>query len=217
MNSKNSNSQKNDHKPSEDDGPQTLVLLQKIKDGQINPKSIGKKEGKLLARFLKNENKSTPEIAHVLSRSDRTIRRYIEELEEEDAITKDPKLVGQMAGGLKSEAELCKQRIRKSARGNDTPASVKVDAEHRCFQIDCLLIEKFQSLGFLPTAAQKVTAELKYQAEEVLTLEQIDKEVKILQQIEGNPSKEENTENEIITQFEDESDKEKGNQNGNTL
>jgi len=207
MNSENQDSKKNGHEPSEDDGPQTLALLQKIKDGQINPKSIGKKEGKLLARFLKNENKSTPEIAHLLSRSDRTIRRYIEELEEEDAITKDPKLVGRMAGRLKSEAELSKQRIRNSARGNGTPASVKVDAEHRCFQIDCLLIEKFQSLGFLPTAAQKVAAELTYQTEEVYSFEQIVENVKILQQIEGNPSGKENTENEIITQFEDESNK----------
>jgi glycyl-tRNA synthetase alpha subunit len=70
-------------------------------------------------------------------------------------------------------------------------------------------IERLQSLGFLPTAAQKVAAELTYQIEEVLTLEQIDKEVKRLQWIEGNPSEKEKTENEIITQFEDEPNKEK--------
>jgi len=44
------------------------------------------------------------------------------------------------------------------------------------------------------------------------TLEQIDKEVKRLKQIEGNHSEKEKTENEIITQFEDEPNKEKGNQ-----
>lgn len=214
MNSQNPNFKKNDHKTSEkDDGPQTLDLLQKIKNGQINPKSIGKEERRLLVRFLKDEGQTTAEIAHLLKRSDKTIERDKKALNEENTLTKDPKLLGQMGGRLLTETELCMERIRKSARGKDTPASVKVDAEHRCFQIFEKTIERLQSLGFLPTAAQKVTAELTYQIEEVLTLEQIDKEVKRLQQIEGNPSEKEKTENEIIAQFEDESNKEKGNQN----
>jgi DNA-binding ferritin-like protein len=109
---------------------------------------------------------------------------------------------------------LCIERIRKFARGKDIPASIKVDAEHRCFQIFEKTIERLQSLGLLPTATQKVTAELTYQTEQVLTLEQIDEEVKRLQQIEGHLSDKENAENEIIAQFEDEPTKKKGNQNG---
>jgi hypothetical protein len=136
MNSQNQNFEKNDRKTSEkDDGPQTLDLLQKIKNGQINSKSIGKEERRLLVRFLRAEGQTTAEIAHLLKRSDKTIERDIKELHEENTLTKDPKLLGQMGGRLLTERDLCMERIRKSARGKDTPASVKVDAEHRCFQI----------------------------------------------------------------------------------
>jgi len=208
MNSQNSNSKKNDYETSEkDDGPQTLALLQDIRNGSIDPKSLRPDERRPLVSLLMAEGQSTAEIAHLLNRSDKTIQLDKKALREEDTLTKDPKLVEQMVGRLVTEADLCIERIRKSARGNDTPASVKVDAEHRCFQIFEKTIERLQSLGYLPTAAQKVTAELKYQTEEVYSFEQIVENVKILQQIEGNPSGKENTENEIITQFEDESNK----------
>lgn len=214
MNSQNQDSKKNGNKPSEkDDGPQTLALLQKIKDRQINPKSIGKANRLLLVSFLTDEGQTTAEIAHLLKVTIKTIQRDIKVLHEENAITKDPKLIGQMVGRLVSEAELCKQRIRKFQRDRDASPADKMEGEQLCFQIICRLTERLQSLGYLPTAAQKVTAELTYQIEEVLTLEQIDKEVKRLQWIEGNSSEKEKTENEIITQFEDESNKEKGNQN----
>jgi hypothetical protein len=192
---------------------QTLTLLQDIRNGSIDPRSLRPVVRRTLVSFLMAEGQSTAEIGHLLNASDRIIQLDKKALWGENTITKDPALVGKMVGRLVTEANLCIERIRKSARGKDTPASVKVDAEHRCFQIFEKTIERLQSLGFLPTAAQKVTAELTYQIEEVLTLEQIDKEVKRLQWIEGNPSEKEKTENEIITQFEDEPNKEKGNQN----
>ena len=192
---------------------QTLTLLQDIRTGSIDPRSLRPVVRRTLVSFLMAEGQSTAEIGHLLKASDRIIQLDKKALWGENIITRDPALVGQMVGRLVTEANLCIERIRKSASGKDTPASVKVDAEHRCFQIFEKTIERLQSLGFLPTAAQKVTAELTYQIEEVLTLEQIDKEVKRLKQIEGNPSEKENTENEIIAQFEDEPNKEKGNQN----
>ena len=192
---------------------QTLTLLQDIRNGSIDPRSLRPVVRRMLVSFLMAEGQSTAEIGHLLKASDRIIQLDKKALWGENTITRDPALVGKMIGRLVTEANLCMERIRKSARGKDTPASVKVDAEHRCFQIFEKTIERLQSLGFLPTAAQKVTAELTYQIEEVLTLEQIDKEVKRLQLIEGNPSEKEKTENEIITQFEDESNNEKGNQN----
>ena len=213
MNSQNQDSKKNDHKTSEkDDGPQTLALLQKIKNGQINPKSIGKEERRLLVRFLKAEGQPTVEIAHLLKVSDKTIERDIKVLHEESTLTKDPKLLGQMAGRLVTEADLCIQRIRKFARGKDTLASVKVDGEHRCFQIFEKTIERLQSLGFLPTAAQKIEADLTHHAALSLTLEEIKLEAervkKIQESLPADVIKQADSpieSNETVTEFEDDS------------
>ena len=226
MNSQNQDSKNNGHKPSEkDDGLQTIALLQKIKDGQFEANSIGKAERKLLVRFLMAEGKSTAEIAHLLNVSDRTIERDKKALQEENTITKDSKLAEQMAGRLDSEAKLCIERIRKFARGKDTPASVKVDAEHRCFQICNNFVERLQSLGFLPTATQKFEADLTHRAASSLTLEEIQLEAKQLQKIkESLPAdviKQADSPieaNETVTEFEDDSHKQdKKGENHDTI
>jgi DNA-binding NarL/FixJ family response regulator len=120
MNSENQDSEKNGHKTSEkDDGLQTIALLQKIKNGQFEANSIGKAERMLLVPFLMAEGKSTAEIAHILKVSDRTIERDKKALRKEIAITKNPKLVEQMAGILMYETELSIQVLRKVQRDKD--------------------------------------------------------------------------------------------------
>ena len=220
MNSQNQDSKNNGHKPSEkDDGLQTIALLQKIKDGQFEANSIGKAERKLLVQFLMAEGKSTAEIAHLLNVSDRTIERDKKALQEENTITKDSKLAEQMAGRLDSEAKLCIERIRKFARGKDTPASVKVDAEHRCFQICNNFVERLQSLGFLPTATQKFEADLTHRAASSLTLEGLHLESGRLIKIEKSLLADSTIEaNETVTEFEDDSHKQdKKGENHDTI
>jgi len=162
---------------------QTLTLLQGIKNGSINPKSLCPADRRLLVSFLIAEGQSNAEIALLLKTSDRTIERDRKAIRDENTITKDPELVKQMAGRLVTEADLCIQRIRKSARGKDTPASVKVDAEHRSFQIFEKTIERLKSLGFLPTATQRIEADLRHSAAFSLSLEEIQHEAGRLQGI----------------------------------
>ena len=44
---------------------------------------------------------------------------------------------------------------------------MKVDAEHRCFQVVNDLVQSLQRLGYLPTAAQKVEADLTHHVGDV--------------------------------------------------
>ncbi|GAI87450.1 unnamed protein product, partial [marine sediment metagenome] len=223
MNSENPDSKKNDQKTSEkDDGLQTLALLQDIRNGSIDPKSLRPDERRPLVALLMAEGQSTAEIAHVLKASDRIIQLDKRALREENTITKDPKLVKQMVGRLVAEADLCIQRIRKFARGKDTPASVKVDGEHRCFQIFEKTTERLQSLGFLPTAAQKIEADLTHRPAASLTLEEIRLEARRLIQIEKSLPAEEIKQddsaieaNETVTEFEDNSPQQDNNRGGN--
>jgi hypothetical protein len=60
---------------------------------------------------------------------------------------------------------------------------VRVDAEHRCYQIISDLIDKMQRLGYLPTAAQKVEADLTHHVGDVPDFVAMRAEVKRLQQV----------------------------------
>jgi len=223
MKSQNHDSQKNDHKtPEKDDGPQTLALLQGIRNGSIDPKSLRPDERRPLVAFLTAEGQPIAEIGHLFDRSDKTIKRDKEALEKEKSITKNPELVKQMVGRLVAEADLCIQRIRKFQRDRGASPAAKMEGERSCFQIYCDLIEKLQSLRFLPTAAQKIEADLIHRAASSLTLEELILEAervkKIQESLPADVIKQADSAieaNETVTEFEDNSPQQDNNKGGN--
>ena len=191
---------------------QSLTLLQGIKNGSMDPSSLCPADRRLLVSFIMAEGQSTAEIALLLKTSDRTIERDRKAIREENAITKDPKLVEQIVGRLISEAEVCIQRIRKFQRDSNASPAVKIDAEHRSFQIFCQLSERLQSLGFLPTATQRIEADVKHSVDSLSSLEEMQHEIKRLIQIEETLPDDETKQvdsaaeaNETVTKFEDDS------------
>ncbi len=161
-----------------------LEILQGIKTGTTNPALLSPKQRRRLVILLIGEGHSTAEIAHLLKVSDRTIERDKNKIRKKNAIVKDPKLVEQMAGRLLFEAETAIQKIRKYERDKQTSPATRIDAEHKCFQIVNDLAERFQSMGYLPTAAKKLEADLKHHTEDTLSLKEIKSEARRLQDIE---------------------------------
>jgi len=139
------------------------------------------------------EGQSTAEIAHLIKVSDRTIERDKQVIRKDNALIEDPEYAGVMAGRLVNEAQICIQRMRKIERDPNCPAAAKIDAEKGCFQVLNNLAERLQSMGFLPTAAKKIEADLMHHADKNLTLEEIHSETQRLQGIETSlPAKEVN-------------------------
>lgn len=163
-----------------------LDILQGIKAGTINPRSLVPDQRKLLVPFLMAEGQSTAEIAHLLKTSDRTIERDKKAIRQENAISKDPELANIMAGRLVDEAQTCIQRIRKFARESNCPPATKVEGEMGCFQILNNLAERLQSMGYLPTAAKKLEADLKHHMDNTLSLKEIRYEARRLQDIKAS-------------------------------
>lgn len=161
----------------------TLSLLQKIRVGDIVPKSIKVAERHLIVIYLMADGYCTAEIAQILNVSDRTIERDKKAIREDNSIETNPHLIEQIVGRLVNEAELSIQKIRKAARDTDTPPAVKVDAEHRCFQIVNEMTKSLQSLGYLPSASTKLHAEITHSIGQIPELSEIEFEYKRLKQI----------------------------------
>jgi hypothetical protein len=183
----------------------TFTLLEKIKKREIDPKSLSPEQRRNLVLILMDQGLSTAQIAQTLKVVDRTIERDKKAIFENNSLTHDPKLTEQMAGQLRHDTETTTQQIISVARLDETPAVVKVDAYHRCFQIRCQLIDKLQSMGFISMASQKIAADITH----VFDLEQIQSEVSRLKKIQESAQN-----NETITQFEGQSP-ELETQNGN--
>jgi DNA-directed RNA polymerase specialized sigma24 family protein len=133
-----------------------LDLIVDIKQGATDPRLLPPQDRQACVVHLTAEGLSVPEIAQFLKRNDRTITRDRKAIQEAAALAHDPALAGRVAGQLVSEATLCIDRIRRVSRDRETPPAVKVDAERSCFTILSDLVQRLQSLGYLPTAAQRM-------------------------------------------------------------
>ncbi len=168
---------------SEGSDTRTLALLRKIESGEVEPKCVSASDRRRLVAFLIGDGYSTAEIAQILQVADRTVERDKKAIREANAITREPQLVGQMVGRLMGEAELSVQHIRKAVRDKTVSPAVKVDAEQRCYQIISDLVQSMQRLGYLPTAAQKVEADLTHHVGEVPDFDVMHAEVRRVRQI----------------------------------
>lgn len=164
-------------------GERTLALLQKIQSGALDPKCIRPAERCLIVSYLMADGYCTAEIAQVLKISERSIERDKKSIREANALDADPQLTEKMAGRLVFEAELSIQRIRKAIRDKNTKAVVKIDAEHRCYQIFSDMICSMQRLGYLPTATARLQADLTHHVDQIPELSQMQQEVQRLKKI----------------------------------
>ncbi len=162
----------------------SLATLKKLKEGTLDPTSLLREQRKPLVALLMAEGQSTAEIAHLLKISDRTIERDKKALRQDSALPQDPELAPIMAGRLFDEAQLCIQRIRKFQRDSDCPPAAKIEGERACFQITNELIQRLQSMGYVPTVSQKVKAEVVHHADGSHSLADIQSEAQRLQGIE---------------------------------
>jgi len=189
MNTDNLHQTQEDPQPSDntpgETGERTVSLLQKIQAGTVDPKCIRPAERHLIVSYLMADGYSTADMAQILKVSDRSIERDKKAIRETNALAASPELVEQMVGRLYREAELSIQRIRKATRDKTTPQAVKVDAEHRCYQIRSDMTASMRHLGYLPTATSKLQADFTHNIGQIPDFAQIQAEVQRLRQITG--------------------------------
>lgn len=168
---------------SKDGKDNVLARLKQIQAGQLDPTTLDKDQRCAVVVVLMEDGYSTAQIATILQVSERTIERDRRAWREDIALAADPKLVGQMVGRLYHTAELSEQRIRRTTSDKDTPAGVRVDGEHRCYQIWSDVVQRMQSLGHLPTAAQRLQSEHVLHVDGPPALGQLDEETARLMDI----------------------------------
>lgn len=155
-----------------------LELILEIRQGKADPRILSVQDRQACVIHLMAEGLSVPEIAQFLKRNDRTITRDRRAIQEAAALSPDPNFAPRVAGQLVSEAVLCIDRIRRVSRDRETPPGVKVDAERSCFQILSELVARLQTLGYLPTAAQRL--DLKHSMGELPTVDALQTEIERL-------------------------------------
>jgi hypothetical protein len=156
--------------PREEDvleGPTVIETVKALHAGTINGKSLSVSARRACVEYLHTEGSSIPEIARLLDVCEKTIGRDRKAIQEAYAIDPDPRLVPVMVGRLCHEAELAINRIRRATRDKEAEPGIRIDGEHRCYQIYSDLVQRAQHLGYLPTATQRIEANLRHQMDDL--------------------------------------------------
>jgi len=169
--------------PDKQDQP-ILTLIQQVKDGEIDPKTINREVRKQLVEVFLAEGYSAPSMAQILKVSDRTIKRDTASIREGNSVLPSHELAKKLVGNLIVKAETHCSYLMRLARSQGTSVSEKSLAEFYSWKVSKELIEKLQSLGYLPLASQKISAEVYHHEEEnTKTLSELKDDLTLIEEI----------------------------------
>lgn len=151
--------QNNEHSKELNESP-IYLLLQKLKDGTQDPETLTKDLRQSVVELLIGEGYSVMSIAQILKRSEKTIKRDVEDIRERNALSPDIRLATKMIGELVMYARIHRDHLMKLARMKDASVSEKSLSEYYAFKVETELMTKLQTLGYLPTQPQAVVGEI---------------------------------------------------------
>lgn len=181
--------------------PSPITLVRDLQSGRISATSLSTEARQICVEYLGNEGYSVGEIAEVLKISIRTIYRDRDQIRVSHAISFTPDMVERQAGQLVQHAEQAIQRLRRIAREKACPHAVRVEAVRSTWTVVKELTEKLQSLGYLPTAAHQIRADLTHHIDEPPSFEQMQVEVERLEFLFEQGDKTDEKTRQVITEM----------------
>jgi len=134
-------------------------VLKKIKEGLLDPVLLSKETRESCIEALVVEGYGSSQIASLLKKSDRTIRRDLIAVRKKNSIAASPELTGIIAGELLATARNQYARLRQIARLNEATPKDKANAEYRAWLTFKEGADKLHKIGFLPVAVNDAQSE----------------------------------------------------------
>ena len=155
------NTQQNDNDNS------AIQLLQDIKAGIINPKFLEKASRQSCVELLVlSEGYTIPQIAQVLECSEKTIGRDLKDINSRHALSPDIDFAKQLIGQAFNKAMNHHSYLMRLARSKEASVSEKMQSEFAAWKVLKELIEKFQTLGYLPMKPTEVIGNFYHHSED---------------------------------------------------
>lgn len=137
-----------------------LNLIQNIQSGAVDPKGLNKEERQQCVEVLYLEGYSVSELAQILNRNERTVKRDLDEIRRRTAISPNAELAKQFIGEMVQIARLRQGRLERLAKTKDATVLEKGQAEYLAWKVQKEMIEKLQSLGYLPLRPQEIVGDI---------------------------------------------------------
>lgn len=174
-----------------DDPPATersvAETLRAIHEGACAPEQLDTPDRQALVGHLTAEGWSVARTAQLLRVADRTIHRDRARIRRAHAVERSPQVVAESIGRLIQEADTSLQHLRQIGRDPAAEPRDRIEAERSAFHIVERLTSRLQSLGILPTATQKLEADLTHRPGAPPEAAQLREQITLLQQHADDP------------------------------
>jgi len=156
----------------------TFSLIQKIKDGAIAPETLDKELRQRCVEVLLGEGYTIAAMAQVLKRSEKTIKRDLEDIRERNAISPDIDLAKKIIGEAVMYARINRDYLMKLARTKEASVAEKAQSEYYAFKVLIELMSKLQTLGYLPSKPQAIVGDIFHHVDgSISNLDELTKEI----------------------------------------
>lgn len=134
--------------------------IQGIQSGTIKVSSLPPDTIEQIVEVFYAEGSSTAQIAQLIDRSDRTVRRYLEDVRKKNALTPDLEQAKQFMGELVQKARISHAYLMRLARSKEGSIADKAQAEYAAWRVLKDLFEKLQSAGYVQLRPQEVVSDI---------------------------------------------------------
>lgn len=135
-------------------------IIQEIKDGKREAKDLSKEQRQECVESLDLQGYNVSQIAQALNRSEKTIRRDLQDIRQRRSASPSIELATQVVGNMVAKLEACHSYLVRLANSKEGSVQEKSQAIFYAGKMMLELTEKLQSLGYLPTAPQQVVGDI---------------------------------------------------------
>ena len=137
-----------------------LQLLQEINSGLLDPKLLDKSSRQRCVELLIAEGYTYQHISQVLKVSEKTVSRDVKEIRARNALSPDIQFAKETIGDFFRKALTHHNYLMRLARSKSATNSEKAQSEFLAWRVLRELIERMQSLGYLPSSPQQVVGDI---------------------------------------------------------
>ncbi len=139
----------NENKDEKEDGVSTRDVLLKIRNNELDPKVLDRETRLACVEALIIEGQQPAAIAHFFKKTDRTIRRDLEEIRKGYRVKRDNGISNDIVSDFMFNSKVNIAHLMRLARSNEGSVADKVRAEAMAFRIHKEVLQELYYVGLL--------------------------------------------------------------------
>lgn len=161
-----------------------LSILKQINSGELDPKQLNAPQRRQCVEALKIEGQSYANIAKVLEKSEKTIKRDWDEICRKNAEKPSPDYALRLIAQAMMKLQAKEDYLTRLASSKEGSMQEKAQAMYYASRVLLETYQLLQSMGYLPKQATQIQADISYRQEsETKTLPQLKEELDTIERI----------------------------------